>query len=154
MFIVPVLAAAALCGCAADTAPLLDPAHIAARHLPPVEDGRTTLAQLSARLGEPPVRFPADRLAAYRLVLVENEEELPSRYPWGLRAPLSMGPNDYPFAVRIKKLDENGVLSVVREGDADRRPFRLATRGAEYTLVLELDGQETVLRHALVRVWP
>lgn len=140
-------------------APMADDTYVcesyaASHYVPPVTDGTTTVAEVTARLGAPSFQAEGGRLTAWRVILVQSDRELTfAEYeqgacfgdPW-VGAKL--------LSARREKVARDGVVLVAGPEMLSERPRLLACRDAEYSLVLVADPRGTVIRHAFRRIPP
>jgi hypothetical protein len=129
-----------------------------------LRDGATTASQALDSLGEPTVRLGNGSVFAYRLVLAARDQDSTAEnyrdhfglhYLWAGRNPTAAfneGIDDHN-TVR-EQSSESGRLWVWRHSESERTFFPLFTREAEYSLILEFDGNNMLRSHSLRLVRP
>lgn len=146
-----------LTGCAASYQDLDDTyireSFVRQRWLPFLHDGTTTTQQVVDSLGGPTVRFESGSILCYRLILaaVDQDSTIEGyRDHFGLNYNEGIGSHNR----RREESAQTGKLWVWRDSTSEQTFFRLVSREAEYSLVLEFDEHGILRNHALARVMP
>ena len=131
--------------------------YVRERWLSYLEDGKTKQEEIIRRLGEPTSSFQDSRILGYRLILVEEGQDLSEEeYRNVLINVESAYLGRYYGWVndRRKQLSEKGTLFTVREQNREDKLLEILSREAEYSLVLVFDDHDTLAQHSLRRIMP
>lgn len=122
-----------------------------------LEDGKTKKDDIIRQLGEPTSSFEDNRILGYRLILVEDGQDITEKEYRTALINFEYAYRDRYFGwinSRRKVLSEKGTLLTVREGNKEDKLPEILSREAEYSLVLVFDDQNTLARHSLRRIMP
>jgi hypothetical protein len=131
--------------------------YVRERWLSYLEDGKTKQEEIIRRFGEPTSSFQDSRILGYRLILVEEGQDLSEEeYRNVLINVESAYLGRYYGWVndRRKQLSEKGTLFTVREQNREDKLLEILSREAEYSLVLVFDDHDTLAQHSLRRIMP
>jgi hypothetical protein len=148
-----------LMACAADTLneSFVSEPYVHERWLSYLEDGKTKREEIIQKLGEPASSFQNNTILGYRLILVEEGQDLSEEeYRNVLINVESAYLGRYYGWVndRRKQLSEKGTLFTVREQNREDKLLEILSREAEYSLVLVFDNQGTLTAHTIRRIMP
>lgn len=157
-----------LTGCAATYRDLdetyIKESFVQQRWLSFLHDGETNAEEVMDSLGTPTAEFENGSILGYRLVLAAEKQDstvdgyrdhFGRNYLWAGNNPTAAfneGIGDHN-EIR-KRSSETGKLWVWRDGESEQTFFLLFTREAEYSLILEFDGNRILKNHSLIRVKP
>ena len=136
---------------------LVSEPYVRERWLPYLADGKTERSEIIRRLGEPTSSFQNNTILGYRLILVEEGQDLSEKeyrdtivnHDVAYVTPYYGWVNN-----KRKLLSEKGTLLPLREENKEDRLLDILSREAEYSLVLVFDDQEILAQHNLRRIMP
>ena len=131
--------------------------YVKERWLPFLADGKTEKNGIIQRLGEPTSSFQNGAILGYRLILVEERQDITEKEYRSVLINFESAYRDRYYGWinnRRKLLSEKGTLLTLCEGNKEEKLLEILSREAEYSLVLVFDDHDTLAQQSLRRIMP